>query len=288
MNNTPDKLTFDEVISHFGQPVKTISDESEWQCPYCKDTGKDNLKYNHKKQILTCFANQEHGHEIFKNIKNNVKEVNFKSKTKKPVQEKSKASIDMEYALKCEYELMNNQKAQDYIFKKRGLTYETCSFMGIGIDRDKKCWVFPAFNPDYELIGAEYRPGDLSKKGLHKAAGTYAELCPVNCIEDAKNLIITEGFIDAYTLWQHFNESGESSDWQIMTPSNGVNTLPNLVNRIIPSKYDRIVFYLDDDEAGHSAIKQITEKVKFNFEIKFNTCQCCKDFNDIYLKHIRK
>jgi len=287
MSTIINNISFADVVAHLGNPVKTIGSESLFQCPICNDKGRDNLKYNHKKQILTCFANQEHSHEIFKNIINNVKEISFKPEIKKPIQEIHKASIDMDYIFKCEYELLNDVKAQNFMLKNRGITYETCSFMGIGIDRDKKCWVFPAFNPKFQLIGAEYRPGDLSKNGLHKAARTYAELCPVNRVENAKNLIITEGFIDAYTLYQNLFKSGESSNWQVMTPSNGVNTLPNLIDKINPAKYDRIVFYLDNDDAGHNAIEQIKLKVKFNFEVKFNTCECCKDFNDYYLKHIR-
>jgi len=287
MNTILEKLTFADIVTYLGEPVKTTGGHSYWQCPICLDNSKNNLIYTQSKELLTCFANNQHSHEIYKNIRNNVKEVSFKPEVVKPIKEKPKVSIDMEYIYKCEYELMNDVKSQDFIFKKRGLTYDTCSFMGIGIDRNKKCWVFPIFNMDFELIGAEYRPGDLSKKGLHKASGTYAELCPVNRIEDADSLVITEGFIDAYTLWQHFEESGESSKWQIMTPSNGVGTIKNLLSSIPTSKYKKVVFWIDNDEAGEQARQDIKKLANFDFYFKMVDCSCCKDINEWYLKHIK-
>ena len=50
---------------------KKQGDEFIFQCPYCMDTGRDNLKFNERKGILHCFANPEHSKMIYKEIMSN-------------------------------------------------------------------------------------------------------------------------------------------------------------------------------------------------------------------------
>ena len=49
-------LTINELVKYLGMPEKKIGDEYQWQCPICKDTGRDNLNFNEKKGLLQCFA----------------------------------------------------------------------------------------------------------------------------------------------------------------------------------------------------------------------------------------
>lgn len=292
------KPGYADIVSYLGQPLKQIGYESIWQCPLCRDSGKDNLKYNSKKEVLTCFADNSHSHIIYSEIARSAglkpdkkqfeqKHINKPSSSSTPLKNDSRAlSIDFEYIVKCADELSKDEKSKTFLERKRGLRGETLQ-LGLGIDKKNKRWVFPAFSFESELVGAEYRPPDLSKNGLKKATGTKSDLCLVNnTSEPNKKLIITEGFVDAYTFWQYFFEKNEHFFYEIATPSNGVGTIAGLLNKIKPAEYSNIIFYLDNDKAGQSSLANIHKLAKFNYSYKFNDCSCCKDFNEYYLRHL--
>lgn len=261
------KITYNEICSFLGKPLKNYGGHSFFQCPICMDSGKDNLVYTHSKELLTCFADNSHSHEIYKRIsQNGNKEFDYKP-IKKLEPKKIPLEIDIEYITKCSIELSEDEKSKEFLKKHRGL-YGATLGLGIGIDKKNKRWVFPAIDFDFKLIGAEYRSSHF-------------------IITKDKSLIIIEGFIDAYTLWQYLKEQGQHNDYEIATPINGVGTIPNLLDKIPVSKYKDIIFWLDNDEAGNNTLAQIKEKTKFNFKINRLTCQCCKDFNQWYLKHER-
>ena len=62
------KLSLELLTTVLGEPEKQSGDEYLWQCPLCKDTGRDNLKFNAVKGILWCFANESHAPQILKYI----------------------------------------------------------------------------------------------------------------------------------------------------------------------------------------------------------------------------
>ena len=62
------KLTLDLIIEVLGEPEKQSGDEYFWQCPMCKDSGRDNLKFNSTKGILWCFADNSHAPMILREI----------------------------------------------------------------------------------------------------------------------------------------------------------------------------------------------------------------------------
>lgn len=290
-------ITYNEICSFLGEPLKSSGGHSFWQCPICMDRGKDNLVYTHSKELLTCFADNSHSHEIYKRIAQSGNKEFYYKPVKRPVQKKTPLEIDLEYITKCEIELSKDEQSKTFLKKHRGLYGETLG-LGIGIDKQNKRWVFPAIGFDFKLIGAEYRtsyfimtkdkrPKDC-QRGLFKAKGTVADLCLINQASSKdKSLIIIEGFIDGYTLWQYLKEQGQENDYEIATPTNGVGTIPNLLHKIPIENYKDIIFWLDNDKAGNDALTQIKEKAEFNYSINKPPCQCCKDFNQWYLKHER-
>lgn len=292
------KINYNEICSFLGEPLKNYGGHSYWQCPICLDSGKDNLVYTHSKELLTCFADNSHSHEIYKRIaQSGNKEFDYKP-VKKLEPKKVQLEINIEYIAKCTYELENDEQAKAFLKKHRGLHSETALELGIGIDKGNKRWVFPAMSMEFPftLIGAEYRTSQMImtkdkrpknyKGGLFKAKGTPADLCLINQASNKnKSLIIIEGFVDGYTLWQYLKEQGQHNDYEIVTPTNGVGTIPNLLHRIPVANYKDIIFWLDNDEAGNNALAQIKEKAKFDYKINRLPCQCCKDFSEWYLKH---
>lgn len=290
-------ISYNEICSYLGEPLKQSGGHSFWQCPICMDSGKDNLVYTHSKELLTCFADNSHSHEIYKRIsQNNNKDFNYKL-VKRPEPKKTPLEIDLEYITKCEIELSEDEQSKAFLKKHRGLYGETL-LLGMGIDKVNKRWVFPAIGFDFKLIGAEYRtshfimtkdkrPKDHAK-GLFKAKGTVSDWSLINQASNKdKSLIIIEGFIDGYTLWQYLREQEQHNYYEIITPINGVGTIPGLLHKIPISNYKDIIFWLDNDEAGNNVLAQIKEKANFNYIVKKLSCRCCKDFNQWYLKHER-
>lgn len=314
-------FTLNEIMNHLGQLTKTEGGHSYFQCPYCMDSGKDNLVYTHKNGLLTCFANSDHSKQVLSNIAkvnkqnrgtnkpNPMPKTAQEYKDKNQPKKKTTPSITDDYILDCCMELLNDSTSKAFLKKHRGIKEGTIK-LGMGINKQNKCWVFPAidFNTG-ELFGAEYRtsymimPKELrpkGHKGLSKAPGTDSRLCSVftsgityengqriDLTQGSKKLLICEGFIDSYTIFQYLIEAGETYTYDIATPSNGVGTIKNLLNTIPVQKYSEIMFWLDNDDAGDQARQDIKKLASFDFVFKKVDCACCKDVNEWYMKHIR-
>ncbi len=188
--------------------------------------------------------------------------------------------------LKCNFALLNDPKALEYLHKKRGLTKETVSMCGLGIDKTKKLWTIPTFAYDIKdcfVTGFEYRPANLSKKGLHREKGTPNSMAMINCYTlQTESLIIVEGYFDGYALLQHLSGMKQSQYYHIVTPSNGINAILKYMETISFSTYKKVYLYIDNDEVSRAKALEIKEKYPFIETIKM-TCSC-KDFNEHLLK----
>ena len=192
--------------------------------------------------------------------------------------------------LNCNDELYTHEKALKFLYKKRGITTDTVGFIGLGIDLKKHRWVIPTFEYsttiEGNILGFEYRPNDLSKKGLYREKNTPTGLAMINCYTpQVENLAIVEGYFDGYALWQYLDEKKQSSYYHIITPSNGVNQLLNQLSIVDFNKYKRYFLYVDSDIAGQKEVQKIIERYPI-FEIVKMNCGC-KDFNEHYLKCLK-
>ncbi len=293
-----ENFTLDIITKHLGQPVRRKGNEYEWQCPICKDTGMDNLKFNEQKGILYCFADESHSRQILSDIMRNDNKLNAEYK-KQPVKSivqpaktlsKEREYKFFEYMLKCNDELLQDKKSLAYLMKQRGLTKETAAFCGLGIDKVKRQWVMPTFAysvSDCSITGFEYRPPDLSKNGLKREKDTPTGLAQINCYTPNKKiLVVVEGYFDGYALCQYLTEIGQDDNYHIVTPSNGVQGLLKQLSVVDFQKYKRFELYIDNDETS----RPIAEKILCRYPQFHNVrLDCtCKDFNEHYLKCIKQ
>ena len=294
-------LTLDLVIEHLGQPIRKNGSEYEWQCPICKDRGKDNLKFNSQKGVLYCFADESHARTILRGIMRNHKDYLYSKDKKEYVnriveaekyQENKitpeKQKIFLNYMFECNASLLNDSKVLEFLRNRRGITQETVSNTGMGIDKVKRHWTIPTFRYGTgELIGFEYRPPDLSKKGLCREKNTPTGLAEINCYTpQTEILVIVEGYFDGYALLQHLTEINQIAQYHIVTPSNGVQGLLRQIKCIDFRKYKRFELFIDNDETSRPIANKIIEQYPMfhNVELKCG----CKDFNEHYLKCIKK
>ena len=190
----------------------------------------------------------------------------------------------------CNDYLLENDELLNLLYQKRGINKETVYNMNIGFEPHLNKWVFPNYGyrtgDGMEILGYEFRPKDFLKKGLCRSKGTPNNISAVNrYTKDTEILCIVEGFLDAYALWQHLNEHGQSSKYHIVTPTNGINSLPKHIARIEFDKYKKHYLFVDNDEVS----RPIADKIcaKYPFENIRLTCGC-KDFNEHYLRCIKK
>lgn len=159
----------------------------------------------------------------------------------------------------------------------------------IGYDKRKNVWTIPTIKyscNDFEVVGFEFRPHNLSKSGLHRTKGTPNGLAMINdyynCID---TLCVIEGYFDGYALLQYLAERQEDKYYHIVTPSNGVRALLKYLQEIDYSKYKKFYLFIDNDDVSNNIKLQILEKYPQFEPINMN-CGC-KDFNEHYLKCIK-
>lgn len=293
-------LTLDLIIEYLGQPIRRKGSEYEWQCPICKDTGMDNLKFNSQKGVLYCFADESHAKTILSGIMRNHKDLYPKDKkeglnriveTEKQQENNLAPELKekfLNYMLECNASLLNDSKVLEFLRKKRGITKETVSNTGMGIDKVKRHWTIPTFRyGTSELISFEYRPPDLSKIGLRREKGTPTGLAEINCYTpQTEILVIVEGYFDGYVLMQYLTETNQAAQYHIVTPSNGVQGLLKQIKVINFPKYKQFELFIDNDETSRPIAHKIIEQYPMFHNVELN-CGC-KDFNEHYLKCIKQ
>lgn len=307
-----DNITLDDLIKHLGKPTRKIGNEYIWQCPYCMDSHKDNLKYNEQKRVLKCFANDTHAGNVLRDM-NKAKGINTYKTDLKPINKPpalpkladEQIEENVLYMLNCERELAENKKALAHLQLKRGITAHTATSYGLGIDKELKKWVIPIWQYqttlDPVIIGFEYRPALLpnaikekrteaekeAKKGISRKKGSISHLAMINSKpKNADSLIIVEGYFDGLALWQHLEEQNQAEKYHIVTPSNGISVLNKQIASIDLTAYKNFYLYVDSDEATQPIVQSIIEQYPF---IKLVKLGCsCKDFNEHYLRCIKK
>lgn len=147
------------------------------------------------------------------------------------------------------------------LYELRGITYPAAIACCIGYD-PQKGWIFPTFKyPDNKCIGYEIRKKDFtlfdnrikcyrSKGGANCLSVTYSPVLGNN-----KKAYVCEGVIDSIFMYQFLYEQAQKKGGEfatisdtILTPSNGVKILPEVVASLqLWNDYDEIVFILDND-----------------------------------------
>jgi hypothetical protein len=186
------------------------------------------------------------------------------------------------------------------LYELRGITYDTAIACMIGYD-DSKGWIFPIVRfGDNKTVGYEVRQKEFKKfsngSKCFKAENTPSCLSVVWQGTNNKKAICCEGLIDSCFMYQYLHEKAqitENSDIAqvketILTPSNGVKTVFELVNENqLWNKFDEILFVLDNDKASQPVteeLKQLANDKGYNFKF-FTGLKEGQDWEDYYKEH---
>lgn len=184
--------------------------------------------------------------------------------------------------------LLENDKLLEVLKTATGIKSETVQSCNIGFSKEHNSFVFSLYDTDDSLFGAEFRRHDFSRlpsgAKVWKAVGTNSRLCKINSPKDATKLVLIEGPKDGYNLFQYLCENGRADEYQIITPSNGVHSLQNLLKDFDTSKYEEVILVLDNDRAGREATKKIALTMgREIYQLKLpQDKDGIKDFSDWY------
>lgn len=286
------KLSEKDLIKRLGEPERRVGNEWQWKCPYCKDSHKDNLKFNLERKILWCFADKTHAPKVLKEMFKG-KDLNTQAKTQDINYNipESRLKKFVDYSLIRNEELLDSASYLEGLKNIRGLSKETIKMVKLGLDSERKLWVLPNFQystkDERKIFSFEYRLGKFSDKKIKREPNTPTGLVMINSYtSETEALVMVEGLMDGYVLLQYLNEKQQSAYYHIVTPSNGVATALQQASEIEFYKYKKFYLYLDNDEAGNKATTEILQQYPM-FEVMKTNCQC-KDFNEHYLKCIKK
>ena len=253
-------LTLSQVTSILGQPTGKQGGEYVWQCPYCMDSHKDNMRFNERKGLLWCFADPEHSKEV-------LKKMNGKESDYKPVANPVPKWVTMqdkyvEYMAQCQEELLNNQELLDYVYKKRGLSKKIVDLVGLGFDSEANQFVIPIFGLKEDMITDFELRAYGDKKVISRVGGGHNTVAVIYGTQKAKTCFFTEGFLDGYALLQYLFDKNQI-DFTIYSCSHGAESLLKCLPAVNFSNFEEIKLMLDADEAGDKATKAILEYYPF-------------------------
>lgn len=254
------EITLYDIKKILGEPTGKSGGEYVWQCPYCMDSHKDNMRFNERKGLLWCFADPEHSKEVLKKMNNDYKPMP-KADNSVPkwvtMQEKY-----VEYMMQCNEELLSNQEMLDYVYKKRGLSKKVVSLTGLGFDSEANQFVIPIFGLKEDMITDFELRAYSDKKVISRVGGGHNTVAVIYGTQKAKTCFFTEGFLDGYALLQYLFDKNQT-DFTIYSCSHGAESLLKCLPTVNFSNFEEVKLMLDADEAGDKATKAIIEQYPF-------------------------
>ena len=270
-------IEIEELREILGHETRSKYGTYYFRCPECakygKDKSGDNLVFNSSNGKLRCFACGEGQLTVLKMINEHRQKTGYWSQPRKKEEvkeEKKQTWYELnvnelhQYMEEATEELLAAEPIVEWLYKKHGINRQTIKDCGIGLDADKNAVCFPIFSMTHEqmLVGFEYRLlGD--KKQIWRTpqapsclAGVWGKTC-------AKNVIICEGYKDAYCLKQMLELQNKAEDYLILTPAHGCGDIINHLQDIDFNKFKTCYLLLDNDEAGDKATAEILEQYNF-------------------------
>ena len=175
----------------------------------------------------------------------------------------------------------------------RGVSAKTCEYFGVVSEfaETDGCTVTGTLFPIYHSKNTD-KPTAYKKRTLDKSFTIYgSEKTPAlfgqNKAPKSKTLYITEGEIDALTVYQCLKEQSKP-EWSHLNPAvvsipNGAGGASRAIadNLKFVNEYDKIVIAFDSDDAGKKATDEVCRLIGSKAHVaKLGTF---KDANDMYL-----
>ena len=220
-----------------------------------------------------------------------------------PIETKKQEKKEIDYSEYCINTWNNTIMSENFseygkkLYELRKITYPTAVACMVGYDNSKG-WIFPFYRlKDGKCCGYEIRQKDF-KKFEFNGSKCYKAKDSLSCLSIVykgwnKKAIVCEGFIDSLKMYQYLHEKKQIAehseftqvDETILTPTNGVKTIPELVKENeLWNNFDEILFVLDNDDASNpitEELKQLTNEKGYNFKF-FTGLEKGEDWENYY------
>ena len=296
-------ISIEELREVLGHETKSKYGTYYFRCPECakygKDTKGDNLVFNSNNGKLRCFGCGEGQYKVlglineirkkngYWSVANCEKKQNLKKQreeqAKKPLWYEINKEELLQYQWEAEQELLEAKPIIEWLCEKHGISEQTISDCGIGLDADKNAVCFPIYSIQHEqmLVGFEYRLlGE--KKQIWRTPDTPSGIATIWGRMNAPYLIFLEGYLDCYCFKQFLEKKGLADKYLILTPANGANDLLKNLNKIDFSNYKTCYLLLDNDNVGDAVTQEILEQYPFFIDkrevLRKNNVKDMKDY----------
>ena len=175
-----------------------------------------------------------------------------------PVKAGSRKGLDEKIALRAHEELLGNAEALRYLTEERKITIETIKTFSLGlkIKPDGNRWLtIPHFQKG-KLVNIKSRTLPPTEKTFERVKDCPSILFNGDCVAESKEeLYITEGEIDAVTLWDQKIKNVVG-----VTAGSG-SFLPEWIDEL--SQVKKIYLCYDPDEAGQKGAREVARRLGF-------------------------
>jgi twinkle protein len=241
-------------------------------CPFCHDT-KAHFYMNPEDGAFYCHKCQEKGNLI--TLRRHMGDPErpergqraSQTMPRKPQASVSKAfpdsdvekvPLDPNRALKANAALLDDNHATEYVTGIRGISQETLEHfkLGLEIDQAGSRWLtIPHFSKG-KLINIKSRSLPPAEKTFRRVPGCPSILFNADAIAGADELFISEGEIDALTLWDQGIKN-------VVGATTGAGSFdPSWIDQL--EKVKRINLVYDPDEAGQKGAREAARRLGYD------------------------
>ncbi|MGV8057877.1 MAG: DnaB-like helicase C-terminal domain-containing protein [Smithellaceae bacterium] len=263
-------MTAIEYIQSKGIAYKLQSGQAVLNCFFCGDT-KGHLYIDQQDGAFFCQKCNERGnlitlqkhfgdyHKDTHRMNRPLRQANIAVKPAFEDQGKHCPTLDDNKATEANQRLLTDSAAMEYITITRGLNIETVKAFNIGlqIDTDGKQWLTIPHYEKGKLINIKSRSLPPAEKTFRRVKDCRSILFNADALEIYKDQIfITEGEIDALTLWNH----GIKNVVGVTTGAGSFD--PAWIDALKAIK--KIILCYDPDEPGQKGAKEAARRLGYD------------------------
>ncbi|MDI6726128.1 MAG: DnaB-like helicase C-terminal domain-containing protein [Smithellaceae bacterium] len=168
-----------------------------------------------------------------------------------------KNTVDPRLVFAAHERLLQDKEALVYVTQARVISLEAIRHfrLGLSVDTEGKRWLaIPHFHKSLP-VNIKYRSLPPAEKAFRRVAGCPSVLFNGDAIGEAKELFLTEGEIDAVTLW----DQGTQNVAAVTTGAGSFD--PAWIDQLKPLK--RIYLLYDPDEPGQKGAREAARRLGY-------------------------
>lgn len=240
-------------------------------CPFCQDP-KSHFYMNPEDGAFFCHKCQEKGNLI--TLRKRMGDFERREQygpASRPMARKPQGAISKAFpdqngpkvvltpdrALRAHASLLSDKEALAYVTEIRGIGGEALEHfkLGLEVDQNGSRWLTIPHFAKGKLANIKSRALPPAEKSFRRVAGCPSVLFNADVIDGAEELFITEGEIDALTLW------GEGIKNVVGATTGAGSFDPSWVDQLEKAKRINLVY--DPDEPGQKGAREVARRLGY-------------------------